>query len=287
MPISFTNQASLTIGNETTLSNVAVGQITEILSATKDALMSEYKFADTVTYVINLINSGSTELTDLAVSDNLGAYEFNSEALVPLTYVDNSVKYYVNGELQAAPTVNYDTELVISGLNIPANGNATIIYQATVNQYAPLETGSAITNQVSVTSQIIKTITDVTAEETITVSDSPNLSILKTITPYPVEENSPVTYTLLIQNFGNTAVTADSDAVISDTFSPKITNISAVLNGTELTQTTDYTYSEDTGIFNTVAGVITVPAATYTQDQTTGEYQVTPGTATLVISGTI
>jgi len=284
MPISFTNQASLTIGNETTLSNVAVGEITEILSATKDALMSEYKFGDTVTYIINLINSGSTELTNLTLTDNLGAYEFNSETLIPLTYVENSVKYYVNGVLQTPPTINYNIELVSSDLNIPANGNATIIYQATINEYAPLESGSTITNQVSVTGQ---TITNITAEETINASNTPALSILKTITPYPVEENGQVTYTLLIQNFGNTAVTGDSNAVISDTFTPIISNLSASLNGSPLTQTTDYTYSELTGIFNTVAGIVTVPAATYTQDQTTGEYNVTPGTATLVISGTI
>ncbi len=284
MPISFTNQASLTIGNETTLSNVAVGEITEILSATKDALMSEYKIGDTVTYIINLINSGSTELTNLTLTDNLGAYEFNSETLIPLTYVDNSVKYYVNGVLQTPPTINYNIELVSSDLNIPANGNATIIYQATINEYAPLEAGSTITNQVSVTGQ---TITNITAEETINASNAPALSILKTISPYPVEEGGQVTYTLLIQNSGNTAVTTDSNAIISDTFDPKISNISAVLNGEELTQTTDYTYSEQTGVFNTVAGVITVPAATYAQDQTTGEYKTTPGTAILVITGTI
>ena len=36
-----------------------------------------------------------------------------------------------------------------------------------------------------------------------------------------------------------------------------------------------------------VPGQILVPAATYTQDPATGAYTVTPGIATLVVSGTI
>jgi hypothetical protein len=34
-------------------------------------------------------------------------------------------------------------------------------------------------------------------------------------------------------------------------------------------------------------GQILVPAATYTQDPLTGEYSVTPGIATLIVTGTI
>ena len=42
-----------------------------------------------------------------------------------------------------------------------------------------------------------------------------------------------------------------------------------------------------TGLFATVEGQILVPAATYTQDPTTGAYSVSPGIATLVVTGTI
>ena len=54
-----------------------------------------------------------------------------------------------------------------------------------------------------------------------------------------------------------------------------------------VTPTTDYTYNADTGDFATVAGAITVPAATYTQDPTTGAYSVTPGSAILTVTGTV
>ena len=50
--------------------------------------------------------------------------------------------------------------------------------------------------------------------------------------------------------------------------------------------TTFYTYDETTGLFQTVPGQITVPAATFTQS-TTGEYTVTPGIATVTVTGTI
>jgi len=60
-----------------------------------------------------------------------------------------------------------------------------------------------------------------------------------------------------------------------------------VLNGTALTEGTDYTYDEATGLFSTLPGAISVPAATYTTDQTTGNVTVTPGVTVLTVSGTV
>ena len=49
----------------------------------------------------------------------------------------------------------------------------------------------------------------------------------------------------------------------------------------------NYTYNETNGSFATVAGQITVPAATFTQDAVTGIITTTPGTATVTVTGTI
>ena len=38
---------------------------------------------------------------------------------------------------------------------------------------------------------------------------------------------------------------------------------------------------------STVPGQITVPAATYTQDSETGEWNIQPGISTLVVTGTV
>ena len=109
----------------------------------------------------------------------------------------------------------------------------------------------------------------------------------KSITPAVVTDNSRVTYTLTLQNTGNTAVIATDDAIISDTFDPILTDLAVTFNGAALILGTGYTYDETTGAFATLPGVITVPAASYTQDPVTGEWTVTPGVSVLTIVGTI
>ena len=60
-----------------------------------------------------------------------------------------------------------------------------------------------------------------------------------------------------------------------------------LLDGTALAEGTGYTYAITEGDFATVPGVITVPAATYTQDPVSGVWSVTPGTTVLTVTGTI
>lgn len=93
----FTNQAQLRYGNNVANSNIAVGEILEVLSATKTAVKNTYNQNDTITYVVSIVNSGNTAINGLTLSDNLGAYTFNTNTLVPLTYVNNTAKYYTNG----------------------------------------------------------------------------------------------------------------------------------------------------------------------------------------------
>lgn len=278
----FTNQAQLTYNNTVTVSNLAVGEIQDVLAMNKTAVNDVYTSDDTVTYVINVINSGSSDLSGLTLTDDLGAYVFGTATLTPLSYVDNTVKYFRNNVLQAPPTVNVTADgLVITNFTVPANGTATFLYEAETNMFAPLETDSTITN----TAELTGNFTAVTASETIDVSSEPELSIVKSISPVPVMENGTVTYTFVIQNRGNSAVTAG--AVITDTFDPILSNITATFNDTPWTLGTDYTYDTATGLFTSLADKVTVEAAQYTQDPTTGEITVTPGTSTLVITGTI
>ena len=79
---------------------------------------------------------------------------------------------------------------------------------------------------------------------------------------------------------------AADDAAVTDTFSPVLNDITVTYNGTPWAMPGDYTYSAATGVFSTTPGRITVPAAAYTQS-TDGTWVITPGTATLVVSGTI
>lgn len=280
----FTNQAQLRYGNSVANSNIAVGEILEVLSATKTAVRSTYGQNDTITYIISIINSGTTAFSNITLTDNLGAYAFDTTTVTPLTYVEGTVNYYVNGVVQTAPAVTAGPPLVITGISIPAGGNATIIYEAEVNQYAPLATNATITNTAVISGG---GVTPITVTETVTSENEPILIITKSVSPVPVTENGTLTYTFLIQNIGNTAADAATNVVVTDTFDPILTNLTATFNGTAWTAGTNYTYDETTGAFASVAGQITVPAATYAQDSTTGAWIVNPGVSTLVITGTV
>lgn len=280
----FTNQAQLRYGNSVANSNIAVGEILEVLSATKTAVRSTYGQNDTITYIISIVNSGTTAFNNITLTDNLGAYAFDTTTVTPLTYVEGTVKYYVNGVVQTAPAVTAGPPLAITGINIPAGGNATIIYEAEVNQYAPLATNATITNTAIISGG---GVTPITVTETVTSENEPILIITKSVSPVPVTENGTLTYTFLIQNIGNTAADAATNVVVTDTFDPILTNLTATFNGTAWTAGTNYTYDETTGAFASVAGQITVPAATYAQDPTTGAWIVNPGVSTLVITGTV
>lgn len=281
----FTNQAQLSYGTVVTSSNVAVGEILEAISISKTSTSVSYDQGDTVTYVINIINSGASALNALTVSDDLGAYQFGTSTLVPLEYVDGSARYFINGVLQAPLAVSSSgTSLVFSGINIPAGANASIVYEATANGFAPLGADGSITNTATVSGG---GITPVQASETISATIAPLLSITKSISPVPVSPNGLVTYTFVIENTGNTEITGVDNAQITDLFNPILSNISVVFNGTPWEEGTNYTYNEASGQFETVPGQVVVGAATYSQDPTTGAWTLTPATSTLIVTGNI
>ncbi len=283
---TFTNQATLSFSGGTVNSNIATGNLIETLSLTKTPVSATYEPNDNVTYVINLINSGGAALTNLTLTDNLGLYQTTAGTNVyPLTYTAGSIKYYVNGVLQTAPTVTAGPPLTITGITIPANSNAAIVYSADVNEFAPLAAASAISNEVTVTGAGITT--PVTADASVTAASAPTLNIIKTVDPVNVTQNSRVTYTFRIQNTGNTPVITTDNAVIRDVFNPILSDIAVTFNSAAWTATTNYTYNTATGLFETVAGQITVPAATYTQDPATGIVTITPGESVLTVTGTI
>ena len=281
----FTNQAQLSYNNAVINSNVAVGEVLEVLSADKTAVTTTYTPGGDVTYVISAVNSGATPVGGVTVTDNLGAYTFGETTLYPLTYKEDSVRLYINGVLQAAPTVVAGPPLVVSGITLPANSNMVLVYEANVTAFAPLGEGDSIVNTATVTGNGIST--PITVTETVTPVAEAMLDITKSISPVPVAENGVVTYTFVIRNSGNAPADADANVTLTDTFNPILTDLTVLLNGTPLAQGTGYTYAVTEGDFATVPGVITVPAATYTQDPVTGVWSVTPGTTTLTVTGTI
>ena len=281
----YSNQATLTYNGTSTNSNIAYGEILDVLTATKTAIEGTYTPGSTMTYVVTLRNTGTAPLTGLTMTDDLGGYTVGTTTVYPLTYVADSVALFVNGVPQAAPAVVAGPPLVLSGITVPAGGDAVLVYQAQVNSFANPAEGGTVVNTVTVTGAGLNA--PVTATETVTAQTGPSLAITKSISPTQLVDNDRVTYTFVITNTGNVPVLATDNAAISDTFDPILTDLAVTFDGTTWTQGTQYNYNAANGLFTTVAGNIVVPAATYTQDPVTGEYTVTPGTATLTVTGTI
>lgn len=278
---TFFNQATLSYNNTTVNSNIVTGEIVETLSASKTAVDDVYSPGETITYVISLVNSGSSPVANVTVTDDLGAYTFGALTLIPLTYVEGSVRYFADGALQPDPAVTADGKtLVFSGITVPADGNAQLIYQASANEFAPPQAGSEIVNTASVASGTTEALT---ASATVTAESEALLSIDKALSPDEIAGGGQITYTFTIRNNGNAAV---DTAVLTDTFDPALSDIAVTVGGTDA-PAADYTYDEATGEFATVAGALDIPAATYTRDPETGAFSIVPGSLIVTVTGTI
>jgi len=277
---TFQNVATLSVGDTVIQSNVVQGEINEVLRISKTPVYNRYAPGETVTYAVSILNSGTDSYTGLTLTDTLGAYPLDGLTLTPLDYVEGSVQVYINGVLQPQPTVT--DPFTITGITVPAGGNVLVLYSAEANRFAPPAEDGTIINTVTLSGE---GITPITADATVTAEISPELSISKAISPAVIQENGTVTYTFVVQNTGNTPVVATDGAVITDIFETTMTGMEVTFNGTPWVEGTDYTYNDATGLFTTITP-ITVPAATYTQDPTTGEWRIQPGVSELVIVGT-
>ena len=193
---TFFNQATLSYNGTVTSSNITAGEIIDVLSVTKNAVSDTYTADSENVYIISIVNTGSSCYRDLTVSDDLGEYSFGeSGTAVPLTYREGSLTYYVNGVAQADPVVVSTSPLTVTGINVPAGGNAMLIYSADTNSFAPLGDEAEIVNTATVSGE---GFTPITASETIAYAEGIDLAISKSLSPAAVEENGEVTYTFVI-----------------------------------------------------------------------------------------
>lgn len=282
---AFYNQATLSFNGNTTTSNITQGELLDALKITKTAIADSYNRGDLITYVISITNTSAAAYSDLTLTDNLGGYAVGGTTVYPLEYVSGSVRRYVNGNLTAQPTVTQTAPLTITEISVPANGNAIIAYQARVTAYAQPTAGSTLTNTAALSGTGLAEALSAQAE--ISAAEQAVLTISKSVSPCVVSANGTLTYTFIIQNTGNTAATTTDSIIVTDTFDPRLSNITVTYNGTTWTERVNYTYNEQTGLFQTNEGQIAVSAATFTQNADTGEWTITPGTAAITVTGTV
>ena len=171
-----------------------------------------------------------------------------------------------------------------NSITVPAGGSALLVYEARPNAFAPAGAAAAITNTATVTGGGLSA--PLSDDATVTAAAEPYLTISKSLCPLTVTENGQLTYTFVVQNSGSAAAVATDNAVITDTFSPILSGLTVTFSGQVWTEGVDYTYDEATGQFATIPGRITVPAATFTQNES-GVWVTEPGTAVLRVTGTV
>lgn len=279
MATIITNRASISYnyGAETgtAVSNLATTVLQGAVTLEKTSLAQTYNPGDTLTYIIGLTNSGENAAVQLEVNDDLGAFEDGTGTVVPLDYAGGAL-LYVNGVAQG------DIEGTVSagGVSftvpqIPAGGNAIIIYNAAVNGEAPFSQGGKITN----TAETLYSGETVTASCTVLAEESAQLSIVKTMSPNPVVSGGKLTYDFDIANTGNMAA---ENVVLTDTFVPAPSNVTVAVNGTEVAPE-NYSYVAGVLTFPTGgAYVLTVPAASGTSGTPR-----TPGRVKITVTGTL
>lgn len=281
---TYTNQAKLVYNGMTTTSNTAYGEVTDVLSVTKKAVYGGYSAGDKVTYLIVMTNSGSLPITKLTITDDMGDYLWAGKTLYPLTYIKGSVILYKNGVIQTAPTLEEGPPLIFKNISVPAKGNVTIVYQAQTTEWAPLGKTAAIHNTAVVTGGGL--YRDIIAESRLAMEEKAMLTVIKSISPIPVAENTRVTYTFTIENNGTKAADSASKVTIEDIFDPKLSDLEVSFNKIKLTKDTDYTYDVNSGLFKVKENIITVPEAEYFQDNT-GAWYVEPAVRVLIVTGII
>ena len=275
---AFYNHATLTYNDTVINSNTVEGNLSASLSIDKNAVHNAYRHGDMITYALTFVNSGTADSENLNLSDDLGAYDFNQNSLVPLDYVEDSVKYFINGELQDAPDTDAGAPLQFHNIRVPAGGSTTILYTVRVNHFAPLGVGAVLTNTATLDRESngdapgrggsnghhrpcrcrceSNPTLPILAAEDIYPETSPSLTITKSLCPKEVSPCEPLTYTLTIENTGTTAITAADNVVVTDTFDPVLDISSVNYNGVAWNEPANYTYNETTGLFSTVAGQI-------------------------------
>ena len=283
MATTITNQAQIayTAGDDrlVSFSNVATATLQDPLSVEKIALDTEYRRGEDITFIISVTNNGTSALSQVTVTDDLGTYENGTLTVAPYTYSGRAA-LFIDGVYQGSITPSVaagSIQFTLAALQ--AGSNAQIVYEAGANDFAPFDTGSSVTNTATVTAAGLTE--SATSSATVNAEEYASVTVSKSMSATGSSDSPAITYTFDIFNYGNIEAT---DIVLSDTFDPAPATITVRVNG-ETVDPANYTYSGGTLTLPTGSALsLSLPAAT-SQVNTSGGYDVTPAALTVTVVG--
>lgn len=243
------------------------------VTITKQALTQSYRNGDTVSYVIRIENTGSSALSGLTVTDNLGA----AASPKPLAYYTGSLNVYVDGNpVTVSPNAGDTLEFTLSTV-LASGSNVIAVYSATINSDA-----DSITNTVTVTASGATASCTVNESTTATISAESyaELSIYKSASADTVTSGDSLSYTFTIMNRGSAEAT---NVVLTDTL-PAVFTVQSV-SVTDSSGTTVYDESDYT--IDATTNTITLPNATSNPITVAAATSAGPGIATVTLTGVV
>ena len=268
----------------TTVSNLAEIALESSVSLSKTPLSATYGSDTVLTYILTVQNTSGAPLTNVRIEDDLGTFAFNAAEITPLTYAGDAI-LLINGQnvtAQLAVDASSPSSLSFTVPSLPAGATANIVYNAQINEFAPLELDTTIVNTATLSADA--ECADGTASATVTAETGASVSVLKQMSPNPVVCGDTLTYSIRVYNYGNAAA---ENVQITDAFDPAPANITVTRNGV-VVPATEYTY--EAGVLTGPAVATegdTIPAATFNRDAVSGVVSVIPGMVEYVITGTI
>lgn len=264
--------------SETVISNVTDLIVSDSIVLTKESLETNYFLDSNITYIISIENNSELPLFNVRLKEDLGTYPTDDSPIyvTPLKYMD-TFKCYLNGKIKNIENPkSYSDKIVFEIDCIPKASTLIIVYLCKANAKAPLSKNDSITN----TSYLLipSMQKSVVASSAITPLEKADIKIIKQIKKI---SESGVDFNLSIYNYGNTPAT---NVIIKDTFEQSFSKLKIFVNSQSV-KNSDYSYLSNKLTFPTASSdySISVPAATFSRDKTSGKFSINPGVMNILI----